>query len=302
MDSLESLKKKITTAQELLSVVKTMKSLAAVNIRQLEGAVSSLEEYNRIVDLGWQALFRSPGMITPAKQSNRAIYLVLGSDQGMCGPFNEVIVDLVLEKEEELAGKHMETSFWAVGERVRSGLEERGRTTQEYFELPGSLSGINGQVQLVVQTFEAWQREKGVETLYTCFNQLGKGGGYQPVHSRLLPLDQTWLEKYKGQKWAGTCLPLLGLHREELFRHLFRQYLFVSLYRVFAQSMASENAARLNSMQAAEKNILEMEEELQGKFRETRQTMITEELLDIISGFEAMSGAEPSGVLPSNRR
>lgn len=291
MDSLESLKKKITTAQELLSVVKTMKSLAAVNIRQLEGAVSSLEEYNHIVDLSWQALFRSPGRITPAKQSNRAICLVLGSDQGMCGPFNEVIVDLALEKEQALAEKHMEASFWAVGERVRSGLEERGRKQQEYFALPGSLLGINGQVQLVVQSFEAWQREKGVETLHVFFSQLGHGGSYQPVHSRLLPLDQTWLEKYEGKKWPGTCLPLLGLQWEELFRHLFRQYLFVSLYRVFAQSMASENTARLNSMQAAEKNILEMAEELQGKFRETRQTMITEELLDIISGFEAINGA-----------
>jgi len=268
-----------------------MKTLAAVNIRQLEGAVSSLEEYDRIVELGWQALFRSPGIIAPDKQSHQAICLVLGSDQGMCGPFNEVIVDLALEKEEEPAEKHMESSFWAVGERVRSGLQERGRKEREYFGLPGSLSGINGQVQLVVQTFEAWQREKGVETLYVFFNQLGHGGSYQPVHSRLLPLDRTWLEQYMGQRWPGTCLPLLGLQWEELFRHLFRQYLFVSLYRVFAQSMASENAARLNSMQAAERNILEMEEDLQGKFRETRQTMITEELLDIISGFEAISGA-----------
>jgi len=290
MDSLEGLKRKIDTAQDLLSEVKTMKGLAAVNIRQLEGAVSSLDEYDRIVDLGWRALFRSPGTIAPVKQSNQAICLVLGSDQGMCGPFNEVIVDLALEKEKEVAERHMEACFWAVGERVRSGLEERGRTAQEYFDPPGSLLGMNGKVQLVVQTFEAWQRGKAVETLHVFFSQLGNGGGYQPLHSRLLPLDRTWLEKYEGQKWPGTCLPLLGLSWEELLRHLFRQYLFVSLYRVFAQSMASENAARLNSMQAAEENILEMEEELQGKFRETRQAMITEELLDIISGFEAISG------------
>jgi F-type H+-transporting ATPase subunit gamma len=209
----------------------------------------------------------------------------------MCGPFNEMILDLALEKELELAGKGIEISFWAVGERIRSGLEDRGGKEQEYFALPGNIMGINGQVQLVVRTFGAWQRQKGVETLYTLFNQLGKGSSYHPVHSRLLPLDHTWLEQYMGQRWPGTCLPLLGLHWEKLFRHLFRQYLFVSLYRVFAQSMASENAARLNSMQAAEKNILEMEEDLQGKFRETRQTMITEELLDIISGFEAISGA-----------
>ncbi len=84
----------------------------------------------------------------------------------------------------------------------------------------------------------------------------------------------------------------MGPPRKELFHHLFRQYLFVSLYRAFAQSMASENAARLNAMQAAEKNILEMEDTLQGKYRETRQSMITAELLDIISGFEALNSEQ----------
>ena len=74
-----------------------------------------------------------------------------------------------------------------------------------------------------------------------------------------------------------------------MFSHLFRQYLFVSFYRAFAQSLAGENAARLMAMQAAEKNIMELEEELQARFREQRQAGITSELLDIISGFEALN-------------
>ncbi len=293
MDSLEDLKRKITTAQELLSVVKTMKALAAVNIRQFEGAVLSLTEYSRNVDMAWQGLFRSAGIIAPVKSNNRVICLVLGSDQGMCGQFNEVILELAENTRSSLAKDQVEISFWAVGERVCMGLEERGRKPQEQFPLPGSIPGINEQVQLVVQTFETWQREKGIETLYVLYSQLGKGGSYQPVSSRLLPLDQGWLEKLKGQRWPTTCLPLLGSPWEELFRHLFRQYLFVYLYHAFAQSMASENAARLNSMQAAEKNILEVEMELQSRFRETRQNIITEELLDIIGGFEAISNEQP---------
>jgi len=294
MDSIEDLKRKIGTAQELLSVVKTMKTLAAVNIRQFEGAVLSLAEYSRNVDLGWQALFRSAEIIAPAKDNNKgAICLVLGSDQGMCGQFNEVILELAEGTSSRLAKDQGETSFWAVGERVCMGLEERGKKLQEQFPLPGSIPGINEQVQLVVQTFETWQREKGIETLYVLYSQLGKGGSYQPVSSRLLPLDQEWLEKLKGQRWPTTCLPLLGSPWEELFRHLFRQYLFVSLYHAFAQSMASENAARLNSMEAAEKNILEVEMELQSRFRETRQNIITEELLDIIGGFEAINNEQP---------
>jgi F-type H+-transporting ATPase subunit gamma len=74
-----------------------------------------------------------------------------------------------------------------------------------------------------------------------------------------------------------------------MFAHLLRQYLFVSFFRAFAQSLAAENAARLISMQAAEKNILDLKEELLALFREQRQATITNELLDIVSGFEALS-------------
>ena len=72
------------------------------------------------------------------------------------------------------------------------------------------------------------------------------------------------------------------------FEHIFQQHIFASIYKAFAQSLACESAARLAAMQAAEKNILELEENLQGRFRENRQSAITAELLDIISGFEAL--------------
>jgi F-type H+-transporting ATPase subunit gamma len=84
---------------------------------------------------------------------------------------------------------------------------------------------------------------------------------------------------------------MLGTNGDLLFGSLFRQHIFAAIYKAFAQSLASENAARLAAMQAAEKNILEMEEKLQGRFRETRQNTITAELLDIISGFESINPA-----------
>ncbi len=71
METLESLKRKISTSQELLSVVKTMKSLAAVNIRQFQGALPSLDEYNAIVTLCWQAFFRTQEMTGPDQQSKQ---------------------------------------------------------------------------------------------------------------------------------------------------------------------------------------------------------------------------------------
>ena len=82
---------------------------------------------------------------------------------------------------------------------------------------------------------------------------------------------------------------------ETIFRALIREYLFVSLYRAFADSLASENASRLAAMQSAEKNIEERLEELFGQFHRQRQSTITEELIDIVSGFEAMGGAKQAG-------
>jgi len=289
MLTLDVLKKKIKTAQDLLSVVKTMKSLAAVNIRHYESAAASLERYGEVVDAGWQALFRTPMEVLPAVNERQMIFLVFGSDQGMCGQFNEVIANLAAERfsAEQAAGRGV--AVWTAGERVRAALENF-HAVEDHFALPGGPAGIPGQVQEIVRTFEQRRHENGVEVLEVFYNQLVSAGGYEPVHARILPLDASWVERRRREKWPNNCLPLLGMAPEHLFRELFRQYLFVSFYKAFAQSLASENAARLRSMQAAEKNIQELEETLEARFRETRQTIITSELLDIISGFEAVGG------------
>jgi len=77
----------------------------------------------------------------------------------------------------------------------------------------------------------------------------------------------------------------------ETLRALIREYLFVSLFRACAESLASENASRLTAMQRADKNIDELLENLNGTFHRLRQSGIDAELFDVISGFEAL--AEP---------
>jgi len=73
---------------------------------------------------------------------------------------------------------------------------------------------------------------------------------------------------------------------------LIREYLFVSLFRACAESLASENASRLAAMQRADKNIDELLEDLNGTFYRLRQSGIDEELFDVISGFEALSNKQ----------
>lgn len=270
-----------------------MKSLAAVNIRQYERAVESLEAYKDIVDMGWEVFFRYGGPLTWKIPDNRAVCMVIGSDQGMCGQFNEALVSYALEAVKGLEAKGLKVTFWTVGEKVLWSIEDMGYEMGLRFSVPGSLTGINNLVQTAVQHIESWRSSRGLERLYVCHNMLSEGGGYRQVFYSVLPLDQEWAAQYRNRKWPGSCLPSMGLSQDGMFTHLLHQYLFVSFYRAFAQSLAGENAARLIAMQAAEKNILEMEEELLALFREQRQAAITNELLDIVSGFEALSEGKP---------
>jgi F-type H+-transporting ATPase subunit gamma len=115
------------------------------------------------------------------------------------------------------------------------------------------------------------------------------GASYRPTTAYLLPVEEWWLKTLQDKKWPTHVLPAFTMDWSLLFRRLVRQHLFVSLYRAFAESLASEHASRLTSMHGAEKNIEERLGELWSSFHRQRQMSITEELLDIVSGFMALS-------------
>ncbi|AQU99349.1 ATPase F1F0 subunit gamma [Desulfococcus multivorans] len=294
MQTLEALGRKIRTAHDLLGVVKTMKSLAAVSIRQYERAVESLEAYRRVIDAGWRVLLRHGVADVRESPLKGAVCMIIASDQGMCGQFNEAILKHALAQAPGLAGEGSELAFWTFGEKLRGALADAGYRDQGHFAAPGSLSTIHEKVRAVIQRIEQWRSEKGTEHFYICHNVVIERGGYRQVCVRLLPLDRTWALAHAREKWPGRCIPMLGLPGNLMFKHLLRQYLFAALFRAFAQSLAGENAARLMAMQAAEKNILELLDNLQAGFRELRQNSITDELLDIISGFEALNDENPA--------
>jgi F-type H+-transporting ATPase subunit gamma len=289
MPTLESLNRKIKTAHDLLGVVRTMKSLAAVNIRQFERAVVSLEQYRSVVDMGWAVFLRMGRPMDTRPRKPERICLVVGSDQGMCGQFNESLWPFALEhtKEQETDGQNW--IYWGMGEKIHGILADAGVPADVHFPFPAGLSAVNTQIRAVIGMIERWGSANRLEQFTICHHVLGEHGGYAPVFQCVLPLDASWAEARRSTPWPNRCLPMLGASRHTMFTHLFRQYLFISFYRAFVQSLAAENAARLMAMQAAEKNILDLLDDLQARFREQRQAGITNELLDIISGFEALS-------------
>jgi F-type H+-transporting ATPase subunit gamma len=101
-----------------------------------------------------------------------------------------------------------------------------------------------------------------------------------------------WLKDLRDAPWPSRGLPIFRAPAPALFAGLMRQYLLVSLFRAIAESLASEHASRLAAMEAAQSNIEEHLEELQSDYRRERQSAITEELMDIVSGYVSVGAAD----------
>lgn len=291
MQTLETFRKKIEATEDLQSIVKTMKSLAAVSIYQYEKAVISLANYSKTLEMGIQIILKQNPVILSQNQSQIKSHLAVvtfGSDQGMCGQFNERIENFMSESLQQLSIDSKQVYFLTLGTRLMARLEAAGYNSQKYLSLPTSLEGITPIIQETVLILESWRQEQKINQILVFYNRPLSKASYQTNSEQIFPLNINWLQKLQKKPWTSHSLPMYTMNTEKLAAALFRQYFFVSLYRACAESLAAENASRLASMQMAEKNIEQHLRELQQQFSQHRQTAITEELLEIVSGFECL--------------
>jgi F-type H+-transporting ATPase subunit gamma len=300
-DTAASLRHKIASASELEAVVRTMKAMAASSIGQYENSVRSLDDYYRTVQMGLIACFRqdAPAVAATGKQRQKSGgigAIVFGSDQGLVGQFNEVMVEFVLNTLGNMPGKK---TVWAIGERIQSRLADTELLLGESFILPNSINAITPLVGQILIELEAHREQGEITQVYIFHNRPKTGAIYTPVNQRLLPLDEVWRRDLAAMRWPTGNLPEIMNDGEQTRLALVREYLFVSLFRACAESLASENASRLAAMQRAEKNIDELLQDLNQAFHRLRQSSIDEELFDVIAGYELLfkeSGSDSSKI------
>lgn len=288
-DTLESLQLKKGTATELQAVVSTMKALAAASVGQYETAVTALKDYNNTVQLGIQAwLMQQNGYAMPVAGNafkKKVVHVIIfGTDQGLVGSFNDTLAVFVKQSITALQGAK---EIHAVGERIFYRLGDVGLPVATLFTVPGSVAVITRLIEQMLLKLAQGQQWYTSE-LYIFYNSPSAGNGYEPVMQRLLPLDGQWLQQFARRTWPTNNLPGITGDETLTLSALLREYIFVSLFKACAESLASENSSRLQAMQRAEKNIGEMLDDINLLYQRVRQNAIDEELFDIIAGFEAL--------------
>lgn len=292
MDTLQNLRSKTEGAKDLKSVVSAMKAMAASNIVQYETAVSSLFDYYHTVELGILAYFKAEKIeaISDKKQVKKnddttVCAIVFGSNQGLVARFNDEIADFVTSSLKGLPGKK---EIWCIGERVQLLLSDSGLSTAKLFPVPNDVNAITPLVTKLLAQSQEHHGKDAIQEFYIFHNQPKDGGGYVPVMQRFLPLDEQWKKSLEEIKWPTNLIPEIAGDAKPTLIALINGYLFTTLFKACIESLASENASRLDAMQRAEKNIGDLLDDLSRKYHRLRQSSIDEELFDVISGVEAL--------------
>ena len=222
--TLESLRRKIDGAGDLEGVVRSMKALAASSIGQYEKAVQALDDYYRTVELALVASLHQGGPVALAEakrpphkrpHEGKIGAVVFGSDQGLVGRFNEVIVEFAVHELKTLPGKI--TKIWAVGDRAHALLADTGIAPVDLLSVPTSVNAITPLIGQILIEGQAALDHGDVEEVYVFHNHPKFGAVYEPVGERLVPLDHTWQHKLAAMAWPTKNSA--GGHRRSQARH-----------------------------------------------------------------------------------
>ena len=291
MENLNSLKKNLIATNELKNIVLTMKSLSGANIKKYEKMSDNIAKYLNILDSCFQAILQKEPKILEYfdyfdndlkkdKEKTKNIYIAVGSNQGLCGRFNDKIVDFYLKNV-----KQDNIYTIVIGDKLCNLVKGKKINIDKSYPLTTSKNNTIDLVYSIVTTIENFIQGGFNVNLFIIFKKYNNNLVNHIVRKQILPFDKKYFENLKNKQWMTNNVPNWKIDTKELFTDLSQQYLFANLFLMVISSMASEQKERITTLQSAEQNMEEYINNLTLKFNQTRQTNITSDLIDTVSGF-----------------
>jgi F-type H+-transporting ATPase subunit gamma len=282
MEQLRQLEQQIETIDELRDIIHAMRSLAAIYLKQAEAQLRGVRAYRRVVMGAIADALRGLEEAPQGARTGRACILLLGSEQGLCGRFNEVVAEAGIEHACELG----DAAFLVVGRRAAGNVERAGGAVLGVISSSSSPEAAPTVIRRAAS--EAFRRYVRGEfgRLYLVHAVYLSPGRISTRLVPILPLDNAAWQPAPGEPVKPR--PAMALDARELLASLVEEFYFIMLFQAFVESLAAENGMRLQSMEAAKKNIDDTKAALRRRAQQLRQDEITAELLDVIAGAEAV--------------
>ena len=287
MANRRQIERQIQTIEGLRNIIHSMRSLAATYLGRAEERLDGVRAYADTIGRAIKDCLHGREIALPDREGKSTAILAFFSEQGLCGRFNEVMAEAAAKSARTVESPH----FIVVGRRGPALLRREKLNILAEMPSTSSPDGVDAVIHRIAKVVLQLHERDAFAQLHLLYARYLSPGRIEPRFERVLPLD---LSQWREAKQTHTAPPRLALRRLRLLRELVDEYTFVSLYRAFTESIAGENGMRLQSMEAAKSNIEDTLAELQLHARIQRQNDITEELLDVVSGAEALTAATPT--------
>lgn len=290
--SAEALQKRIKTTQELRDIVNNMKMLSSVSIWQYERANKALDKYRRNLRNAFHALMlhgMEPQSVTDGNGVARYLYILIGTDNGMVGKFNKEIIEKVRADMRARKQQRKDVLFLVIGKRLAALAEQAGLNVYYAAGISNSVKIVGSMSEsILLKIDEAVLREHINHVVVYSHRRVGNTSVV--LDSRqIMPYDKDMWKNLREKKWDTNNFPMISSDKKRLFSALIKEGLLIAMIRLLNSSLAAEHYTRMTNMQEAEKNIDANLELMNLAYQQQRQENITDELIDIISGAEAMA-------------
>jgi F-type H+-transporting ATPase subunit gamma len=286
MANLKEIRNRITSVSSTMQITSAMKMVSAAKLKKAQDAITAMRPYAEKLTELLQNLSATldgdaGGEFTTQREVKKVLIVAITSNRGLCGAFNSNVIKEVKLRSEFYAGKQVDV--FAIGKKGNDILSKNLTVVDNQSHVFDHLTfeNVTKIAETLTQKFVSGEYDK-IELIYNQF----KNAATQIVQvEQFLPLAPI-----KSDKPASTGDYIFEPSKEEIVLTLIPKSLKTQLYKGIRDSFASEHGARMTAMHKATDNATELRDQLKLTYNKARQAAITNEILEIVGGAEALKG------------
>jgi F-type H+-transporting ATPase subunit gamma len=292
MASLKALKIRINSVKSTQKITKAMKMVAAAKLRRAQEAAEASRPYAERIEKVVSSIAskvtvsdQTPKLLAGTGKDDVHLFVVATSDKGLAGAFNTNIVRLARKRAEELKGQGKTVKFYTIGKKAKDGLARQFKNDIVESVEPGDLGKlgfdtVKGWADDLIARFEGGE----FDVAHLFFSKFVSVLTQEPTELQLMPVA---LSNDNAPAGVGASVEYEP-DEEEILADLLPRNVAVQLLRANRENAASEQGSKMTAMDNATRNAGDMINKLTIQYNRTRQAAITTELVEIISGAEAL--------------
>ena len=293
MPNLKDLKTRISSVKSTRKITSAMKMVAASKLRRAQELAESSRVYAESLSLILSSLSGGskdnsdlPEVLVGRANPKVALLIINSSDRGLCGGFNSTLFRSAVAWIKDKKSKNIEVRLMPIGKKASAFYKRSDLEIIENFE---DINSNDRQLEVsenvknkISELFES----QAIDEVSILYNKFVSAIAQEPTFKSLIPLEQSQPEE--GSEETTNSSFEFEPDKNELLEYLIPRNFMTQVYGCILESSAAEHAARMTSMDNATRNAGDMIDSLTMTYNRTRQAVITKELIEIISGAEAV--------------